>query len=46
MMLMTAPASVDAMAKRGFPSARMIGFIACPNMYKGMPSVMKKYSCA
>ena len=27
-----APASVEHMAKRGLPSARMIGFIACPNI--------------
>ena len=32
MMLMTAPASVETMAKRGLPSARMTGFMACPNI--------------
>ena len=32
MMLMTAPTSVEIMANLGFPSARMIGFIACPNI--------------
>lgn len=32
MMLMTAPASVETMANFGFPSARMMGFIACPNI--------------
>ena len=32
MILMTAPASVEAMAKRGLPSALMIGFMACPNI--------------
>ena len=32
MMLATAPASVDAIANFGFPSARMIGFMACPNI--------------
>ena len=31
-MLMTAPTSVEIMANLGFPSARMIGFIACPNI--------------
>lgn len=31
-MLMTAPASAETMAKRGAPSARMMGFIACPNI--------------
>lgn len=30
--LTTAPASVEAIAKRGLPSARIIGFIACPNI--------------
>ena len=28
----TAPASVDIMAKRGAPPARMTGFMACPNI--------------
>ena len=32
MMLSTAPASVEIMANRGSPSARMTGFIACPNI--------------
>ena len=31
-MLMTAPASVEIMANLGFPSARMMGFMACPNI--------------
>ena len=32
MMLMTAPTSVEIMANLGFPSARMMGFMACPNI--------------
>ena len=32
MILTIAPASVEAIANRGLPSARMIGFIACPNI--------------
>ena len=32
MMLTAVPASVDAMAKRGLPSERMMGFMAWPNM--------------
>ncbi len=31
-MLITAPASVEIMANLGFPSARMMGFMACPNI--------------
>ena len=31
-MLITAPANVEIMANLGFPSARMIGFMACPNI--------------
>ena len=30
-MLKTAPASVETMAKRGLPSDLMTGFMACPN---------------
>ncbi len=32
MILMTAPASVEIIANFGLPSARMMGFIACPNI--------------
>ena len=32
MMLITAPASVEIMANLGFPSARMMGFMVCPNI--------------
>ena len=32
MMFASAPASVETIAKRGLPSARMTGFIAWPNM--------------
>ena len=32
MMLTTAPASVEIMANLGFPSERMMGFNACPNI--------------
>ena len=32
MMLITAPANVEIMANLGFPSARMMGFMACPNI--------------
>ena len=32
MMLSIAPASVEIMANRGLPSARMMGFMAWPNM--------------
>lgn len=32
MMLITAPASVEIMANFGFPSARIMGFMAWPNM--------------
>ena len=31
-MLITAPANVEIMANLGFPSARMMGFMACPNI--------------
>ena len=31
-MFVTAPATVATMAKRGLPSERMMGFIACPNI--------------
>ena len=31
-MLITVPASVEIMANLGFPSARMMGFMACPNI--------------
>ena len=31
MIFTTAPASVESMAKRGLPSARITGFMACPN---------------
>ena len=31
-MLITAPANVEIMANLGFPSARMRGFMACPNI--------------
>ena len=31
-MLITAPASVEIMANLGLPSARMMGFMACPNI--------------
>ena len=31
-MLITGPASVEIMANLGFPSARMMGFMACPNI--------------
>lgn len=47
MMLKTAPATVQAMANFGEPSPRMIAFIACPNMYSGMPTmIQEKYSWA
>ena len=32
MILMTAPRRVEIMANLGFPSARMMGFMACPNI--------------
>ena len=32
MIFTTAPASVESMAKRGLPSARITGFMACPNI--------------
>ena len=32
MMFVTAPATVEIMAKRGLPSERMMGFMAWPNM--------------
>ena len=32
MMLMTAPVRVETMANLGLPSARMMGFIAWPNI--------------
>ena len=32
MMLITAPANVEIMANLGLPSARMMGFMACPNI--------------
>ena len=32
MMFVTAPATVETMAKRGLPSERMMGFMAWPNM--------------
>ena len=31
-ILSKAPAKVDIMAERGLPSARMMGFMACPNI--------------
>ena len=31
-MLITAPANVEIMANLGLPSARMMGFMACPNI--------------
>ena len=31
-MLITAPGNVEIMANLGFPSARMMGFMACPNI--------------
>ena len=31
-MLITAPTSVEIMANLGLPSARMMGFMACPNI--------------
>ena len=31
-MFSTAPARVEIMANRGLPSARMMGFMACPNI--------------
>ena len=31
-VLVTAPATVDIIAKRGEPPARITGFIACPNI--------------
>ena len=31
-MLITAPANVEIMANLGFPSARMMGFMGCPNI--------------
>ena len=31
-ILITAPANVEIMANLGFPSARMMGFMACPNI--------------
>ena len=32
MVLITAPAKVEIMANFGLPSARMMGFMACPNI--------------
>ena len=32
MMLITAPANVEIMANLGLPSARIMGFMACPNI--------------
>ena len=31
-MFVTAPETVASIAKRGLPSERIIGFIACPNI--------------
>lgn len=47
MILTTAPRTVEAMADFGLPADQMTGFMACLNIWNGMPSVIqRKYSLA